>query len=498
MIWLACATPAPVDTAVAVEETLVPLQAPRLARRLSLDLRGVLPSVDELESVEADPSALEDLREDWLADPRFEDRLVQLFQQRWHTRVDDFQSRSYDFGLDESQDHAFLRAVGEEPLRLMARVAMDDLPWTETVTADWTMVNGITASIWPVEGAEGADWQPAVWSDGRPAAGVLATNGLWWRYVTNSSNLNRGRAATISRLLLCEDVLQRPITLSTGSAAEDPLRDDPYCVGCHSALDPLAASLFGFYWLVEYSPSEMVSYHPERERMASALLEVEPAWYGQPLGGLQDLGEAVAGDPRFVACAAQSAAEQLWRRPVDAADFDRVEGFRQAFEAGGLLYRDLLRAITDDPVYRAGEDLAGREPTPRVLSADLLHSVLGDLGLDWERVGYPLLDDDVLGVRVLAGGVDGAQVFAPQTEPGLTWALVLEQAAETTPVVQLTAWDEAAVAELAWRLWAERPSDTELASMRGLWNAVEGLYDAEVASQAVGSALLRDPRFGTY
>ena len=37
------------------DAALVPLDAPRLARRLSLDLRGVLPSTEELDAVEADP-----------------------------------------------------------------------------------------------------------------------------------------------------------------------------------------------------------------------------------------------------------------------------------------------------------------------------------------------------------------------------------------------------------------------------------------------------------
>ena len=56
------------------------LDAPRLARRLSLDILGVLPTTEELDAVEADPSALEDLRDKWLQDPRFEARLVDLYQ----------------------------------------------------------------------------------------------------------------------------------------------------------------------------------------------------------------------------------------------------------------------------------------------------------------------------------------------------------------------------------------------------------------------------------
>ena len=64
--------------------------APRLARRMSLDLRGILPTSAELDLVEADPSQLSTLRDAWLEDPHFEERLVRLLGERWQTRVDEF------------------------------------------------------------------------------------------------------------------------------------------------------------------------------------------------------------------------------------------------------------------------------------------------------------------------------------------------------------------------------------------------------------------------
>ena len=40
------------------EPPLVPLDAPRLLRRVSLDLRGTLPELEQLDAVEKDPAAL--------------------------------------------------------------------------------------------------------------------------------------------------------------------------------------------------------------------------------------------------------------------------------------------------------------------------------------------------------------------------------------------------------------------------------------------------------
>ena len=66
-LLLSCATEptsVSVDTASPMElQALTELEAPRLLRRLSLDLRGVLPTPGELDQVAADPAALETLRD---------------------------------------------------------------------------------------------------------------------------------------------------------------------------------------------------------------------------------------------------------------------------------------------------------------------------------------------------------------------------------------------------------------------------------------------------
>ena len=52
-----------------VAPPLQALDAPRLLRRISLDLRGTLPAAAELDAVAADPAALDPLIEAYLADP---------------------------------------------------------------------------------------------------------------------------------------------------------------------------------------------------------------------------------------------------------------------------------------------------------------------------------------------------------------------------------------------------------------------------------------------
>ncbi|MFN7144079.1 MAG: DUF1549 domain-containing protein, partial [Myxococcota bacterium] len=104
LLLLACAGG---DPAVATPEALVPLDDTRLLRRLSLDLRGVPPTLEEIAQVEADPAALDTLRDAFLLDPRLEDRLVSFWAERYRTRIDEFQVRFYDYQLPAEQECAF-------------------------------------------------------------------------------------------------------------------------------------------------------------------------------------------------------------------------------------------------------------------------------------------------------------------------------------------------------------------------------------------------------
>ncbi len=527
MLLLACATSpelAPKPVAGPPPSSLVPLDAPRLLRRMSLDLTGRLPDAVTLDAVEAVPAALNAWRDAYFDDPRFEQRLVELLAERWWTRVDDFEVDAFDYRLAEALEYTYERAVGDEPLRLIAHVVATGAPWTEIVTANYTMGNALLASLWPLSCPNGDDWAPCTYTDGRPAAGVLATNGLWWRYTTTSANLNRGRMAAMTRLLVCEDVLNRPISIASLTALSDPeaaaeaIRELPECYGCHADVDPAAASLMGFYWTVMYSRVEHGTYHPDREYLWSSTLGIAPAWYGTPIAGLSELGPAVAADPRFEGCAAQSFAELYWRRPITESDADRLAWLVSEWDGTG---KAMVRAVLDTPEYQAGTDPdATGERVVRLLSPGQLASVFEDLtGYRWLQAGFDQMDNDTYGYRMLAGGVDGEVVSAVQAEPGLTWSLVVKRLAEMAatnvvavdldnPQARLLAGVgvasrpgdpafDAAISALAWRLYAERATDAEVGAWGALWQEMADVSDPGSAWTGLLTVMFRDLRLVT-
>lgn len=503
------------------------LSATRLLRRMSLDLRGVLPTAVELEQVQGDPSQLETLRDDFLSDPRLEDRLVHMLAQRWHTRIDDFLVDITEYAslaADPDLEYAVERAIGEEPLRLIARIAVQDRPWSDVVQASHTMADPQLASIWPLTDP-GEGWGEATYTDGRPAAGVLATNGLWWRYFSTRSNLNRARVAALTRLLVCEDYAARTITfsedetLASSGDLEAAIRTSPYCLGCHSAIDPIAATLMGFWPANPYQVDEIDTYHPEREALAERLLGVTPAWYGDPVYGLGELGAHIAADPRFKPCAVETFTELMWRRESTLSDFDALSALTHDFEAGGATVRPLLAAITQTDTYRAGP---GHSDGRRLLTPAQLSSAVADLsGFTWTFAGYDQMDNDTIGYRNLAGGVDGVAITRAQDTPSLTWALTVQRLSEAAAAYAVagdlvhgdgpgllssvnlsTTATEPAFTEqvhaLHLRLFGETASEAWTERIAGLWSAVAATEGPQAAWTALLSAMIRDPEFGSY
>ena len=476
-------------------------------RRASLDLTGQLPSAESLDAVVAQPTRLRREVRALLADPAHEERLVEVLGEQWHTLVDDFGIQAMDLGVEE---FAYERSAGEEPLRLMAHIGSRDRPWTDIVLADHTMANATLAEMWQVERVEGEGWTQGTYVDGRPAAGILATNGLFWRYRTTPANANRGRAAELMKRLVCDDLHARPVSFDIGEGlvtegADDAVLSHPTCVSCHVALEPVAASLFGWYWFEPFSGLEAGTYHPEREPYGEEVLGVEAGWYGQPVDGLSGLGLAIASDARFDRCQAQQFTEALWRTTLDPLeDADRLDDVVQAWRADELRLSGLLETLVMDDAYALAP--------ARHVAADQLATVVEQLtGFVWTTDGFDLMRTDTSGFRTLAGGVDGRYVLKPAPEPSLTQALVTKRLAEaaaeyavrngtfftvatvaTTPdapefAQQLDAW--------AWRLTADR---ADVDGLTALWTEVATYTDAEDAWAAVIAASLRDPALVIY
>ncbi len=542
-LWwlLACSTSTPTDTATDAPRApiFVPLDDARLARRVSIDLRARLPTEAELAQA-AEPGGIDTLRDQWFADPGFEAHLVDLFAEEWLLRLDTLRVKPTEFGLDPHDGYLFTRSFGDEPARLIAHVVAQDRPYTEIVTADYTLADDVLLSLLPLELEDASDtaaWRVARYTDGRPANGILATSGMWLRFHTTIFNYNRGRAATLGKLLLCYDVAARPVvfqgvTEESTEGLEAAITTDPGCIACHASLDPLASTLFGFWPYEDLDGRELTVYHPEREGLWLDATGTAPAYFGTPLTAAGQLGLMVAADPRFPQCSARRAAERLWGRPTTTADDEVVESLGAALTSRWS-YQDLLRAVLATDEYRAGALVdpatdTEREATRpvRVLSPNTLHDLVEDAtGFRWTYGGADQLDEDSTGYRALLGGADGEAARVPWLEPSVSRAYAIRRLAQggaayvvgndlaAEPAARrllpaepadLAAIDpagpefEAAVQSLHRRLHGVTADAETLAGERELYVAILGTEGAESAWSAIVTVLLRDPLFWTY
>lgn len=538
MIWMILAACAPDGGRQRPEREALARSVTEQLARVSIDLRGVRPAPEELARVRRDPEALSALIDEFLYDPRFEERVRASYAEALLTRMEDLFFLDYaavETLLGEDYER-FVMDAGEEPLRVMSHIAMSDLPYETAVTGDFTFVNERLGAWFPTDRDPQAEgWALAHYTDGRPAAGILASTGLWWRFPSTPSNKQRKRANVVSKIFVCRDFLQsqvpfdNDVNLLDEEALDNAIRTNPGCKSCHDDLEPIASYFWGFDFYFEdgFLLTEGLRYHAERERTWEDETGIAPGWYGARGSSLADLGRQLVRDPDFDPCAARHVYQHLLRRPwVAGEDDEALAEHVRAFRQGGRTVRSIWRSVLDDPRYRGVEQDGVTSMPRKVLTPDLLRSTVRDLtGFDWTIDGYPQLEHESYGLVTLAGGIDGATVTTPAHQPNTTMLLVQDRLAtgaaafavqrerrmepEERRLFRKIYFEEEPGDRIIRRQLAElyllvlgrevEPKGPEVAALERLWEEVYALEpQPATAWKAVLAALLRDPEFILY
>jgi hypothetical protein len=439
-----------------ISPTAVYLSPAQHLTRASMVLRGIRPSVAEIQQVEADPKALESIVDGYLDSPLFGQTIRELHNE---TLLMQIEQPTFTFPAMGPIATATARQINgrfEEPLRLIEDVVMSDQPYTAIVTADYTRADQTTASIWGLpHSGPAATWERTKFGDGRAPVGILSTNAIYDRWRSTGANYNRGRANLVSRSLLCHDFLASDIIIDTSVDLSDPavvanaVVANPSCAGCHQTLDPLASHLFTFkrqmtpvsvdaYPLTMFSPGTAGQWRTTNKR--------PPMFFGESTGGtLSGLGIAIANDPRFAQCTARRFASyftEVGRNDVSASWVARLQ---KKFVDSGFNAKALAKAIVLSDEFRISHDTdaAAAENTVGMLKVrpEQLQRMLRDItGYNWSvnstatLRGIPygqanLLESDYIGYRVLAGGIDGYFVSEPVHTMNATSTLTAKLAA---------------------------------------------------------------------
>lgn len=430
--------------------------------RISMALRGSRPSLEDIAAVEADADVLPELVDGYMQGPGFAEIVRDLHNDSLLVGVERALPRNEP--LEDLLGSSINASVQDTALRLIEHVVVQDIAYSEIVTADYWMVDEIAATVYGLPYDQGGDtWQQVDIPGSRPPAGILSDNAFFLRHESAGANYHRGRANAIASALLCQDFLDNDIEvdgsidLNDPEAVKDAVNTNPTCLGCHASLDPLASHLFVYPGQIQ--PNDLVEYPVPVDFYQEQLVdrwqttsETAPGYYGMASEGLDGLGQNLADDPRFATCAAKRFYAYFQQVDEEALEGDDLDDFTAAFEDSGMQAKALIKAIVLSDDFRLGQglddddgaDLVGFKRARPVQVALLMKDLTG---FEWQyrprleiaAAGSGTLSlprDASNGFEVLAGGIDSLFIRTPSRTVNATTSLFLREfAAEAASFV---------------------------------------------------------------
>ncbi|MFT7581852.1 MAG: hypothetical protein ACI9MR_003530 [Myxococcota bacterium] len=435
-------------------------------RKASLNLVGRLPTIEEEQRIVMDGEAvLDEVLLDMMAEPAFETRVKEIYNDKLLTdrylRGDDaanlLNSTDYPdrrwwdddaYSVDDETrtlgDRHANDAIARDALELIANVVRNDRPFTEILTADYTMVNPFSARAFGVEGRATFvdDTDPTEFVEVQipdvPHAGVLTSPMFLNRFPTTATNRNRHRARMVYNFFLATDVLklaERPID-PTQVVDHNPTMFNANCSVCHAVIDPLAGTFQNWTDRGAYRPMED-GWFGDMRPPGFGEAEVPSSAYGS---SVQWAAKELVEDPRFARGAVQIMFEGVTgQSPLGAPEDTTAADYparQRAFETQDAVFSKIagefaatdynlkhaVLGIVRSEYFRAENLLPDVELSPersleiaavgmgRLLPPEQLNRKIEAVtGFPWRR---RVTDTDYLlgDYRIFYGGIDSNQV----------------------------------------------------------------------------------------
>jgi hypothetical protein len=208
-----------------------------------------------------------------------------------------------------------------------------------------------------------------------------------------------------------------------------------------------------------------------KEKAWKTLNKREPMFFGTAADKLPGLGQAIAADPRFAKCTATRFASYLTEVPTSELDGRWIAHLQATLENNSFNARTLTKEIVLSDQFRllSDTDAALAETVvgvQKLRPAQLSRMIREETGFQWTTpntsklrnldYGEPdLLDSDLLGFRVLAGGIDGYYVTTPVHTTTTTSTLVAKSLASSA--ADFVVEHDAAAAAAARTLFVKAP-----------------------------------------
>ncbi|WP_231741871.1 DUF1592 domain-containing protein [Stieleria varia] len=481
-------SPPTVDDLAGFFDGVIMLTDQRLLRRITLSLAARLPTDDERKMIASQGlKGIESVLASVMKEDAFYQRLQEGFNDIFLTRGyngngDDalsynhfektrhwYQKFSLDHLPEKERQKArykladqYREALRREPMELVRYIVQNERPFSEILTADYTMVSPYTARGYGIfdevqnqfdDPDDPYEFIPArlhalVHRNGKvqptadgfyPHAGLLSMFQYLRRYPTTETNRNRLRARMYYQHFLGVDIMNLAPRVSDAAAIdakyETPTMQAAECVVCHRTIDPIAALFQDYY-------NEDGHYGPRKDGWFTDMfaagsegidLAEEDRWRALPW-----LGEQTSKDPRFAIAMAEHVYYLLMGRTVLAAPDDiddphfaarrkaflaqreLIDNAAKQFAASSYNLKVIFQVIATSKFYRA-DGLSNPDDVDRLAELDDIgvvrmlspeqveRKIVAVFGKPWGR-----LDDSY---AILYGGIDSKEVTERLADP---------------------------------------------------------------------------------
>lgn len=265
------------------------------------------------------------------------------------------------------------------PLELVVHILKNNRPFSEILTADYTMVNPYSARSYGIRDRFAMSDNPdefskydkytfkAVKLETLPMAGILSDKMFLYRYPSTNTNKNRHRASVVQKMFLNTDIeslSSRPVNPDSGNVSNPhPTLNNPNCTICHVVMEPIAGAF------KNYSNKSAYRVRTWDKYMQKPGFDINtPLPEARSSTALQWLAQQIVKDPRF----ARSVTHMFYtaltgRKPLklgtqkpskellEAIAFE--DGYfsqaQQAFIDSNMDARVLIKSLVNSPLFRS-------------------------------------------------------------------------------------------------------------------------------------------------
>lgn len=353
--------------------------------------------------------------------------------------------------LRQDANYGFARA----PVELIKYIIQNNRPFTEIVTADYTMINPYSAVIYNNNAGDpnfmfSSDQNQANHDrdDFRPvnnirqqdntlvpAAGVMGTHSFLARYPSTNTNINRARGRYVYDFFLGVDI--ESLSPRDGLDLDNvigsvPTFEDPQCTVCHNVMDPIAGLFTNRDNRGEYDTNNVFQHTrtlngvPRMVPAGYSLIQADELPSAEEDTALQWLGGRLALDDRFAERTVRTVFKGLTGiDPTTASTTSFVNDVKNQFVASNFDFKLLVKDIITSDFFRARNIADGEDPnayadvgTGRLMTPEEIDRKITDItGVNYVWRG-PNSNSGLLGRhRLLYGGIDSDEVSTRTTEP---------------------------------------------------------------------------------